>query len=78
MKTTLFIRTRREMQLTTEGVALLRYCQASRELEGETLAKFKGLLSKAMWRFQYVLRPVLCMHALLLAVLKCLKTIRDC
>ncbi len=40
--TTLFIRTRRGMQLTQEGEALLRYCQAASELEGETLAKIQG------------------------------------
>lgn len=39
---TLFIRTRRGMMLTPEGEALLRYCQAARELEGEALAKIKG------------------------------------
>lgn len=37
--TTLFIRTRRGMMLTPEGEALLRYCNAVRELEGEALAK---------------------------------------
>jgi DNA-binding transcriptional LysR family regulator len=40
--TTLFIRTRRGMQLTPEGEALLRYCHAATELEGEALAKIKG------------------------------------
>lgn len=42
LKTTLFIRTRRGMQLTQEGEALLRYCQASKELEGEALAIIQG------------------------------------
>lgn len=42
LKTTLFIRTRRGMQLTSEGLALLRYCQATRDLEGEALAKIQG------------------------------------
>ena len=42
LKTTLFIRTRRGMLLTSEGEALLRYCQATRELEGEALAVIQG------------------------------------
>lgn len=42
LKTTLFIRSRRGMQLTAEGQALLRYCQASVELEGEALATIQG------------------------------------
>ena len=42
LETTLFIRTRRGMQLTPEGEALLRYCHAVNELEGEALAKIKG------------------------------------
>lgn len=42
LKTTLFIRSRRGMLLTPEGEALLRYCQAIREIEGEALAKIKG------------------------------------
>lgn len=42
LKTTLFIRTRRGMILTTEGEALLRYCQASKALEGEALATIQG------------------------------------
>ena len=36
--TTLFVRTRRGMMLTPEGEALLRYCHAVREMEGEALA----------------------------------------
>jgi LysR family transcriptional regulator, chromosome initiation inhibitor len=40
--TTLFIRTRRGMMLTPEGEALLRYCHAVIEIEGEALAKIKG------------------------------------
>jgi LysR family transcriptional regulator, chromosome initiation inhibitor len=42
LKTTLFTRSRRGMLLTPEGEALLRYCQASRVLEGETLASISG------------------------------------
>lgn len=42
LSTTLFIRTRRGMMLTPEGEALLRYCHAVHELEGEALAKIKG------------------------------------
>jgi DNA-binding transcriptional LysR family regulator len=42
LKTTLFIRTRRGMLLTKEGEALLRYCLASKELEGAALAKIQG------------------------------------
>lgn len=42
LKTTLFIRSRRGMQLTPEGEALLRYCEAAKELEGEAMAKIQG------------------------------------
>ena len=42
LKTTLFIRTKRGMQPTHEGQALLRYCQAAKELEGEALANIQG------------------------------------
>lgn len=42
LKTTLFIRSRRGMLLTQEGEALLRYCRASKELEGEALASIQG------------------------------------
>ena len=42
LKTTLFIRTRKGMLLTQEGEALLRYCQASIELEEEALANIQG------------------------------------
>ncbi|MCB1827601.1 MAG: LysR family transcriptional regulator [Coxiellaceae bacterium] len=42
LKTTLFVRTRRGMKLTPEGEALLRYCQAAKELEGQTMAHIGG------------------------------------
>lgn len=42
LRVTLFIRTRRGMLLTSEGEALLRYCQAVRDIEGEALAKIKS------------------------------------
>jgi len=42
LHTTLFIRSRRGMELTDEGEALLQYCHAAKELEGETFAKIKG------------------------------------
>jgi len=42
LKTTLFIRSRRGMQLTSEGKALLRYCHAAQILEGEALANISG------------------------------------
>lgn len=42
LHTTLFIRTRRGMLLTTEGEALLRYCHSVKQLEGETLAAIQG------------------------------------
>lgn len=38
LRITLFIRTRRGMELTSEGEALWRYCQAAKALEGEALA----------------------------------------
>ena len=39
---TLFVRTRRGMLLTQEGEALLRYCHAAKDLEGEALAQIQG------------------------------------
>jgi DNA-binding transcriptional LysR family regulator len=42
LSTTLFTRSRKGMQLTHEGQALLRYCQASLELEGEAMAQISG------------------------------------
>lgn len=42
LKTTLFVRTRKGMQLTQEGESLLHYCQAAKMLEGDCLAKIKG------------------------------------
>lgn len=42
LKTTLFVRSRRGMTLTTEGEALLHYCQAAQNLAGQTLAKIHG------------------------------------
>ena len=42
LKTTLFLRSRRGMELTNEGEALLRYCQAAVDLEGQTLAQIQG------------------------------------
>jgi len=47
LRSTLFIRTRRGMLLTPEGEALLRYCHAAKELEGEALAKIQGAGLKA-------------------------------
>ncbi len=49
--TTLFIRTRRGMMLTPEGEALLRYCHATRELEGEALATIQGAAKDTAIRF---------------------------
>lgn len=42
LKTSLFIRTRRGMALTPEGEALMHYCQAARDLEGEAMARISG------------------------------------
>jgi len=42
LSTTLFIRSRRGMKLTTEGQALFRYCQAAKDLEGPALAQIIG------------------------------------
>ena len=42
LKTTLFIRSRRGMTLTTEGQALLRYCNACQSLEADTIAQLQG------------------------------------
>lgn len=43
LKTTLFLRSRRGMQLTAEGAALLKYCHAIKSLEGETTAEISGM-----------------------------------
>lgn len=40
--TTLFLRSRKGMQLTQEGQALLRYCKGAEDLEGETLSQITG------------------------------------
>lgn len=40
--TTLFLRSRKGMQLTQEGEALLRYCKGAEDLEGETLSQILG------------------------------------
>lgn len=42
LKAALFTRTRRGMLLTSEGEALLRYCQSVRQLADETLANIAG------------------------------------
>jgi len=42
LSTSLFTRSRRGMALTHEGEALLRYCQAARDLEGEVLSQIEG------------------------------------
>jgi len=42
LSTTLFTRSRRGMMLTHEGEALLRYCQAARDLEGQVLSQIQG------------------------------------
>jgi DNA-binding transcriptional LysR family regulator len=47
LRTTLFIRTRRGMQLTQEGEALIRYCHTVKALEGETLASMQGAGTQA-------------------------------
>ncbi len=39
---TLFLRSRRGMELTAEGEALLRYCHSVKALEGEALAQIRG------------------------------------
>ncbi len=39
---TLFLRSRKGMSLTSEGKALLHFCQGSRELEGQFLSQVKG------------------------------------
>lgn len=41
LETTLFLRSRRGMQLTPDGEALLRYCLASEELEGQVFSQIK-------------------------------------
>lgn len=46
LKSSLFIRSRKGMLLTPEGQALLRYCQAVSELEGNTVSKIQGAATK--------------------------------
>lgn len=45
---TLFTRSRKGMRLTSEGESLLRYVQAARDLEGDTLEKISGRKSSAL------------------------------
>jgi LysR family transcriptional regulator, chromosome initiation inhibitor len=42
LSSTLFIRSRRGMSLTDDGAALLKYCNASEELEGVFLSRISG------------------------------------
>lgn len=42
LKTTLFVRTKKGMNLTPEGEVLLRYCHNIKNMEGEVLAKLQG------------------------------------
>ncbi|MCX6125301.1 MAG: LysR family transcriptional regulator [Proteobacteria bacterium] len=42
LKTTLFLRSRRGMQLTESGQALLRYCDVTRQQEGQLLSAIHG------------------------------------
>ncbi len=42
LKTTLFLRSRKGMNLTQEGAALLRYCKGSEDLEGQALSQING------------------------------------
>jgi DNA-binding transcriptional LysR family regulator len=42
LSTTLFTRSRKGMALTSEGHALLHYCRATLDLEGEALARIEG------------------------------------
>lgn len=50
LKTCLFLRSRRGMLLTPEGEALLRYCHASLDLEGEALAHITGSAKESLVR----------------------------
>ena len=43
LKSTLFIRSRRGMEMTPEGEALLRYCHAAKALEGEAMSQIQGI-----------------------------------
>ncbi|MGE5084794.1 MAG: LysR family transcriptional regulator [Bacillota bacterium] len=45
---TLFTRSRKGMRLTSEGESLLRYVQAARDLEGDTLEKISGRKSSTL------------------------------
>ena len=59
---TLFTRTRRGMKLTPEGEALLRYCHAAKDLEGEAMAQIKGG-GKTTFAHVCLMGPTSMMHA---------------
>ncbi|MGZ3768596.1 MAG: LysR family transcriptional regulator [Bdellovibrio sp.] len=42
LKTTLFLRSRKGMKLTSEGEALLRYCKGAEDLEGQVFSQING------------------------------------
>ena len=62
LKASLFTRTRRGMLLTSEGEALLRYCQSVRQLADETLANIAGA-GKAVETRIAICGPSSIMHA---------------
>lgn len=62
LKTTLFIRSRRGMRLTSEGKVLYRYCQRVAELSGETLSKIQGT-SAAVQRRMVIAGPTSVMRS---------------
>jgi DNA-binding transcriptional LysR family regulator len=72
--TTLFIRTRRGMMLTPEGEALLRYCYASQELEGQALAIIQGAAKETTIRF-CITGPTSIMHSRVIT--HCIPIMRD-
>ena len=62
LETTLFLRSRKGMQLTQEGEALLRYCHGATDLEGEALSSIQGA-GKAKAVFLSVVGPTSVMTA---------------
>lgn len=74
LNTTLFSRSRRGMMLTPEGEALLRYCHAAQELEGEALAVIQGAGKESTIRLN-ITGPTSFMHSRVIP--QCLATMKS-
>jgi DNA-binding transcriptional LysR family regulator len=74
LQAALFTRTRRGMLLTSEGEALLRYCQTVRQLANETLANIAGA-GTAVETHITICGPSSIMHARVIP--ECIKIIKQ-